>query len=45
MDKKQNLLCSFADQARDLIAAAEKTIWELLLTVLAQKESCTPPKQ
>jgi metal-dependent amidase/aminoacylase/carboxypeptidase family protein len=28
MDKKQSLLCSFADQARDLIAAAEKTIWE-----------------
>lgn len=28
MDKKQTLLCGFVDQARDLIAAAEKTIWE-----------------
>lgn len=28
MDKKQTVLCGFVDQARDLIATAEKTIWE-----------------
>ena len=28
MDKKQTLLCEFVNQGRDLIAAAEKTIWE-----------------
>ena len=28
MDKKQTLLCEYVDQARDLIVAAEKTIWE-----------------
>ena len=28
MDQKQTLLCEFVDQGRDLIAAAEKTIWE-----------------
>lgn len=28
MDQKQTLLCGFVDQGRDLIAAAEKTIWE-----------------
>ena len=28
MDKKQTLLCSFVDQARELVTAAEKTIWE-----------------
>ena len=28
MDQKQTLLCGFVDQARDLIVAAEKTIWE-----------------
>lgn len=28
MDQKQTLLCGFVDQARDLIAEAEKTIWE-----------------
>jgi len=28
MDQKQTLLCSFVDQARDLVVAAEKTIWE-----------------
>ena len=28
MDKKQTLLCGYVDQARELIAAAEKTIWE-----------------
>ena len=28
MDQKQTLLCEFVNQGRDLIAAAEKTIWE-----------------
>ena len=28
MDQKQTLLCSYVDEARDLIAVAEKTIWE-----------------
>ena len=28
MDRKQELLCKYVDQARDLIATAEKTIWE-----------------
>ena len=28
MDKKQAILCEFVNQGRDLIAAAEKTIWE-----------------
>lgn len=28
MDKKQTLLCSYVDEARDIIAQAEKTIWE-----------------
>ena len=28
MDKKQTLLCEFVNQGRDLIAAAEKTIWD-----------------
>ena len=28
MDQKQTMLCEFVNQGRDLIAAAEKTIWE-----------------
>ena len=28
MNKKQRLLCEYTDQSRDLIARAEKTIWE-----------------
>ena len=29
MDKKQTLLCELVNQGRDLIAAAEKTIWDV----------------